>query len=162
MVKRFGPQWGFHLVSPRGKQRPWSFIMVKLLPSLFSSFHTKVQFCWHGALINVHDILVKPQQRQLYITWYYSYDRHHILLAHVPKKSLNCGVNITSKVRMFSCVSNKPISRSFTNCVAYSFSNNTANFDIFCWWEDLKKSSREKLQEIILSGTAGSISPLTK
>ena len=34
-------QWGFHPVSPRGKQRPRGFIMVKLLPSLSSSFHAK-------------------------------------------------------------------------------------------------------------------------
>ena len=41
MVKQFGPQWGFHLVSPCGKQRPRGFTMVKLLPSLSSSFHAK-------------------------------------------------------------------------------------------------------------------------
>jgi len=41
MVKRFSPQWGFHPVSPRGKQRQQSFTMVKLLSSLFSSFHAK-------------------------------------------------------------------------------------------------------------------------
>jgi len=41
MVKRFSLQWGFHSVSPRGKQRPQGFTTVKLLPSLSSSFHAK-------------------------------------------------------------------------------------------------------------------------
>jgi len=31
IVKRFGPQWGFHLVSPYEKQRPRGLSMVKLL-----------------------------------------------------------------------------------------------------------------------------------
>jgi hypothetical protein len=64
MVKRFGPQWGFHPVSPRGKQRPWSFTMVKLLSSLSSSFHAKnaVLLTWRSNK-NVHDILVKPPLR---------------------------------------------------------------------------------------------------
>jgi len=41
MVKQFSPQWGFHPVSPRAKQRQQSFTMVKLLPYLSSLFHAK-------------------------------------------------------------------------------------------------------------------------
>ena len=37
---------------------------------------------------------------------------------------------VAAKARMFSCVSKKPISWSWANCVAYSSSGGTANFDI--------------------------------
>jgi len=45
-----GPQWGFHPVSPRGKQRPRSFTMLKLHRSLTYSFHAKsiVLFTWRS------------------------------------------------------------------------------------------------------------------
>jgi hypothetical protein len=60
-------------------------------------------------------------------------------------------------------VSKKPISWSWANCVAYSSSGGTANFDITLLMRRLQKIiQREKLQEIILSWTAGLISPLTE
>jgi len=42
---------------------PVSFTMVKTTSFSPLRFMQKVQFCWHDALINVHDILVKPSLR---------------------------------------------------------------------------------------------------
>ena len=48
-ARRVSPWWNYFLLSPL-------------------RFMQKVQFCWHGALINVHDILVKPPLR-LALEW---------------------------------------------------------------------------------------------
>jgi len=104
MVKRFSPQWGFHPVSPRRKQRQRSFTMVKLLPSLSSSFHAKsaVLLIWRSNKCAWHPGET-PTETDLSL-WHESVHSHAIIRCFVRGAGFNLFVQLYRRHWLVQCV----------------------------------------------------------